>query len=152
MYIDGPILTPGPLRHYVLLNDSLSLVCGTGLDSNPQASVTWMAPDGATIMDNARYDLENGPQFIRLNFTHTIPSDSGIWKCWVLVESEQDIVIDGQLVRRDLSPIGQVMVDVELVVIGKFHIRNMHGHEALLLYPGAIVLLRKFLVYGTEIN
>ena len=151
MYLDGPILTPEPLRHYVLFNDSLSLVCGTGLDSNPQASVTWMAPDGTTIMDNARYDLENGPQFIRLNFTHTIPSDNGIWKCQILVESEQDVVIDGQLVRRDLSPIGQVMVDVELVIIGKFHVRNMHIHEALLLYPGAIVLLRKFL-YGTEIS
>ena len=125
MHIDGPILTPGPLRCYVLLNGSLSLVCGTGLDSNPQASVTWMAPDGTPIMDNARYDLENGPQFVRLNFTHTIPSDSGIWKCRILVESEQDIVIDGQLVRQDLSLIGQTMVDIELVVIGKFHARNM---------------------------
>ena len=118
-------MTPGPLRRYVLLNDSLSLVCGTGLDSNPQASVTWMAPDGTTIMDNARYDLENGPLFVRLNFTHTIPSDSGIWKCRILVESEQDVVIDGQLVRQDLSPIGQTMIDIELVVIGKFHARNM---------------------------
>ena len=76
-------------------------------------------------MDNARFDLENGPQFIRLNFTRTIPSDSGIWKCRILVESEQDVVIDGQLVRQDLSPIGQVIVDVELVVIGKFH----HGSQ-----------------------
>ena len=118
-------MTPGPLRRYVLMNDSLSLVCGTGLDSNPQASVTWMAPDGMTIMDNARYDLENGPQFVRLNFTHTIASDNGIWKCRILVESEQDVVIDGQLVRRDPSPIGQTMVDIELVVIGKFHAHNM---------------------------
>ena len=119
-YVDGPILTPGPLRRYVLLNDSLSLVCGTGLDSNPQASVTWMAPDGMTIMDNARYDLENGPRFVRLNFTHTIPSDSGIWKCRILVESEQYVANDGQLVRQDPSPIGQTMVDIELVFIGKF--------------------------------
>ena len=121
IYIDGPILTPGPLRHYVLLNDSLSLVCGTGLDSNPQASVTWMAPDRTTITNNARYNLENGPQFVRLNFTHTIPSDSGIWKCQILVESEQYIVINGQLIRQDPSLIGQIMVDIELVFIGKLH-------------------------------
>ena len=114
-------MTPGPLRRYILLNDSLSLVCGTDLDSNPQAEVTWMAPDGTTIMDNARYNLENGPLFVRLNFTHTIPSDDGLWKCRILVESEQYVVIDGQLVRWDQSPIGQTMVDIELVVIGKFH-------------------------------
>ena len=102
------------------MNDSLSLVCGTDLESNPQASVTWMAPDGTTIMDNTRYDLENGPRFIRLNFTHTIPSDSGIWKCRILVESEQYVASDGQLVRQDPSPIGQTMVDIELVFIGKF--------------------------------
>ena len=118
-------MTPGPLRRYILLNDSLSLVCGTGLDSNPQAEVTWMAPDGTTIMDNARYDLENGPQFVRLNFTHTIPSDNGLWKCQILVESEQYVVIDGQLLRQDPSPIGQIMVDIELIVIGKFHARKM---------------------------
>ena len=114
-------MTPGPLRRYILLNDSLSLVCGTGLASNPQAEVTWMAPDGTTIMDNARYDLENGPLFVRLNFTHTIFSDNGLWKCRILVESEQYIVSDGQLLRHDQSPIGQTMVDIELVVIGKFH-------------------------------
>ena len=114
-------MTPGPLRRYILLNNSLSLVCGTDLDSNPQAEISWMAPDGTTIMDNARYDLENGPRFVRLNFTHTIPSDSGIWKCQILVASEQYIVSGGQLVQQDRSPIGQTMVDIELVFIGKFH-------------------------------
>ena len=76
----------------MLLNDSLSLVCGTSLNSNPQASVTWMAPDGTAIMDNARYDLENGPDVVRLNFTLTILSDNGIWRCRVFTESDRYIV------------------------------------------------------------
>ena len=126
-------MTPGPLRRYVLLNDSLSLVCGTSLDSNPPAIVIWMAPDGTTIIDNARYDLENGPQFVRLNFTHTIPSDSGIWKCRILVESEQYVVGDGQLLRQDPSPIGQTMIDIQLIVIGKFHAHNMDTRSVSLL-------------------
>ena len=125
-------MTPGPSRRYVLLNDSLSLVCGTGLDSNPQATITWMAPDGTTIMDNARYDLDKGPKFVRLNFTRTIPSDNGTWKCRVVVESEQYIVSDGRLVRQDPSPIGQTMIDIELTVICKFHLFSAQfGHKQL---------------------
>ena len=53
-------VTQGPTHQYILLGDSLSLVYGTGLDSNPQATITWTAPDGTTIMDNARYELDNG--------------------------------------------------------------------------------------------
>ena len=63
------------------MGDSLSLICGTGLDSNPQATITWTAPDGTIIMDTARYDLDNGLDIVRLNFTHTILSDAGIWRC-----------------------------------------------------------------------
>ena len=69
----------GPTQRYVLLGDPLSLVCGRGLDSNPQATVIWTAPDGTSILDNARYDLENGPGIVRLNFTRTILSDDGVW-------------------------------------------------------------------------
>ena len=118
--VDGPgFATEGPRQRYVLLNDSLSLICGTGLDSNPQASVTWMAPDGTTVMENARYNLDNGPDIVRLNFTLTILSDNGIWKCRVLTESEQYIVSGGQLVRQDSDAIGELTVDIQLTIIGK---------------------------------
>ena len=114
-------MTHGPLQRYIQLGDSLSLVCGTDLDGNPQAIITWTAPDGTPIRDNTRYNLENGPQFVRLNFTHTIPSDNGVWVCEIVVESEQDVIVDGQLTRRDSSPIGQTVVNIELVVIGEFN-------------------------------
>ena len=110
----------GPTTRYVLQNDTLSLVCGTGLDSNPQATVTWMAPDGTTIMDNARYDLVNGPEIVRLNFTHTILSDTGTWRCQVRVDSETYIVSGGMLVRQDNARIGELLtVDIELTVISE---------------------------------
>ena len=113
----------GPTQRYVLINDTLSLICGTGLDSNPQATVTWMAPDGTTIVDNARYDLENGPEIVRLNFTHTILSDTGTWKCRVVVMSEQYIVSGGMLVRQDTGRIGELItVDIKLTVISKLPI------------------------------
>ena len=126
IFADGPsLIQQGPAQRYVLLNDSLSLVCGTGLDSNPQATITWMAPDGTTIMDNARYDLENGTDFVRLNFTHTILSDTGTWRCSIVVMSEQYIVSDGVLVRQDSSRIGEAInVDIQLTVISECSVLN----------------------------
>ena len=61
-----------------LLGDPLFLVCGTGLASNPNAMVSWTAPDGTAIMANARYDLENGPKIVRLNLTHDSNDDESL--------------------------------------------------------------------------
>ena len=121
-HVDGPtFLTRGPTQRYVLLNDSLSLVCGTGLNSNPQATITWTAPDDTTIMDNARYDLENGPDIVRLNFTHTIVGDNGVWRCVASVESEQYIVSDGRLVQSDPAVIGVPLEhNIQLTIISKY--------------------------------
>ena len=112
--------TEGPTQRYVLLGDSLSLLCGTGLDSNPAATITWTAPDMTIIMDNARYDLENGPDIVRLNFTHTIPSDTGVWVCDATAVSEKYIVSNGQLVRQDNAVIGTATVRIQLTVIGEY--------------------------------
>lgn len=79
-----------------------------------------MAPDGTTIVDNARYTLENGPGTVRLNFTHTILSDNGIWRCDVRVLSAQDVVSNGSLVQRDLNVIGTSIIhDIQLTIVGK---------------------------------
>ena len=86
-----------PSYRYVQIGDPLSLVCGTGLDSNPQATITWTAPDGTTIVDNPRYDFGNGPDVVALNFAHTVLNDSGVWHCNIAVFSEQHIVINGEL-------------------------------------------------------
>ena len=88
-----------------------------------------MAPDGTTIMDNARYDLENGPEIVRLNFTHTILSDNGGWTCNVKVVSEQYFLNDGNLIQTDPSVIGtQIRQDIQLTIIGKqLHI-SLNNH------------------------
>ena len=82
----------GLTQRYALLNERLSLICGTGLDSSTQATVTWTAPDSTTIVDNARYDLYR--KWTRnceteLYTPGTILSDNGVWTCNVKVESEQ---------------------------------------------------------------
>ena len=118
---DGPSLVLGPPQHYILLGDSASLVCGTGLDSNPQATITWTAPDGTTIVKNDRFNLENGPNTVRLNLNRTLPSDAGIWRCNIRTESEQDniIVNNGRLVPTNITVIGEpIQHDIELIIIG----------------------------------
>ena len=112
----------GPTQRYVLLGDSLSLVRGTGLDSNPQATITWTAPDETTIMDNARYDLENGPDIVRLNFTHTTLDDTGVWRCIATVRSVSHFVsAEGKLVLGQEMVIGSPLsYDIQLTVIGEF--------------------------------
>ena len=133
LFIDGPIFAePGPLQCYALLGDPLSLVCGAGLDSNPNAMVSWTAPNGTAIMDNARYDLENGPEIVRLNFTHTILGDTGIWRCDVRVVSGQDIISNRSVVRQNPTVIGTPIVhDTRLTIIGKLSYRNAHQNSLL---------------------
>ena len=121
---DGPAFAKpdGPTEQYVLLGDRFSLICGTGLDSNPPATITWTAPDGTTIIDNSRYDLDNGPDVVKLNFRHTILSDAGIWCCTVSVVSEQHIVNNGKLILMNPTVIGTpIEYNIHLTVIGELY-------------------------------
>ena len=124
---DGPSLTVGPTQYYVLLGNNISLVCGTDLDSNPPATVTWTSPDDSRIiMDNARYDVENGPDIVRLNISHTSLADAGMWTCDIRVLSENYIVNNGSLVLQDPSLIGTpVMNVIHLTVICKLVILSL---------------------------
>ena len=96
-----------PTQAYVLLGAPLSLVCGRGLDSNPQPTITWTAPDGTTIENDARFHLENGPEVVRLNLTRTILNDSGIFICELVVSSERHVVnSEGDLILGGQAVIG----------------------------------------------
>ena len=119
---DGPSFEhTGPTQQYTLLGDtSLSLVCGTGLDSNPQPTITWTDPDGITIADNAQYHLDNGPNVVRLNFTQVFSSDIGVWGCHVTVRSEKYVVINGRLILEEESVIGSTIHhSIQLIAVGK---------------------------------
>jgi hypothetical protein len=104
------------------LGDSASLVCGTGLDSNPQATITWTAPNGTTItVNNDRFNLENGPDIVRLNLSRTLLGDAGMWRCNIRTESESDeYQVDNNIfVRTNIATIGSpIQSDIELIIIG----------------------------------
>ena len=109
------------MQYYVLLGDPLSLVCGTGLDSNPQATITWTAPDQTVVMESPRYNLENGSEIVRLNFTHTLLDDAGTWICDIRTNSDQCVVSEGSLVRLEPTNIGvPIQHNIELIIIGEY--------------------------------
>ena len=123
MFSDGPSFqVQGPTQQYALFDESLSLVCGTGLDSNPSAFVTWTAPDATIITTNVgRYTLDNGPD-VRLNFSHTIIDDTGVWVCDVRVMSVQNAVSNGSLVEVDPTVIGvPITRNIQLTIIGEYY-------------------------------
>ena len=112
--IEGPAT-----QLYVLLGETSLLICGRGLDSNPQATITWIAPDGTTVMDNPRYDLDNGPDVVRLSIANTILSDAGVWRCDVTVQSEVNMLNGGRLISQNDTLIGSINVTIQLSVIGE---------------------------------
>ena len=113
-------MTRGPTRQFVRMSDSVSLICGTGLDhGNPQATITWTAPDGSRVIDSARFILENGPSFVRLNFINATIADNGVWRCAVVALSKWHILNNGQFVLQDEAVIGSITQDIQLTVISK---------------------------------
>ena len=70
-------------------------------------------------MDSARFNLENGPDIVKLNLSHTLLSDTGMWRCDIRTESEQDIMNNGKLVPTNITVIGErIQHDIELIIIG----------------------------------
>ena len=108
----------GPVQHWVLLGEDVSLICGTALVSNPQAIISWVAPDGTRVLDNSRYNLENGPDTVRLNITNSVMNDTGMWRCEIKVESE---VSNDDLILTRRTMIGAPLQhDIQLTVIGRY--------------------------------
>ena len=115
-------MTRGPTRQFVRMGDSASLVCGTDLDSgNPQATITWTDPDGTRVIDSTRFTLDNGPSFVRLNFTSATIADNGVWRCAVVALSKRHILSEGWFILQDEAIIGSVTQDIQLTVIGKYN-------------------------------
>ncbi len=112
----GPEIRFGPRERAVRLGDALELVCGTGLESNPPATITWRDPTGVVVMDNARYTLINNANGVVLGFTNTISSDMGNWTCEVRVDGVNVITTNGG--TADIM-IGREVNTIFLSIVGE---------------------------------
>ena len=70
-------------------------------------------------MEDNRFNLENGPEVVRLNLTRVLMSDMGVWRCNVTVESQRHVLSGGRLLLLDPVTIGSITVNIQVVIIGK---------------------------------
>ena len=113
----------GSNRTFSLKGNSISLVCGYELHSNPLANITWVHPNGSTVEKCDRITTDNGPGVVQLNISNTHVSDGGNWTC--IVEVSHTCVyqyVGGKLKQHcgAAISIGYKEYKIELVVIGEF--------------------------------
>ena len=70
-------------------------------------------------MDNARYNIVNEPDVVRLNFTNILMTDMGIWRCNVTVKSERHVQSGDTLVLLEEATIGSIIVNIQLIIVCK---------------------------------
>ena len=119
----GPDLDFGPEERAVLLGDSLSLLCGTNLMSNPpSANITWLDPLGNKVVDDDRYNLINDDTGVRLELNGSRANDVGVWMCIVSVEGSDVTLPSGE--TRSSFVVGMKMLNISLQVVGKLHVEK----------------------------
>ena len=72
-------------------------------------------------MNSDRFNIENGPDTVRLNLTRTLLCDAGMWRCQIRTESESDeyLAENNLFVRTNVTMIGSpIQRDIELMIIG----------------------------------
>ena len=81
----GPSITPGDDRVPVEVRGDVTLVCGTGLDSNPASSIVWRDNNDVEITNGGRYTFGSGPSEVSLRIAGVTANDAGDWRCTVTV-------------------------------------------------------------------
>ena len=82
-------------------------------------------------MDNDRFNIENGPNIVRLNLTRTLLSDAGMWRCQIRTESESDEYMSDNniFVRTNITMIGlPIQREIELMIIGQYWLKLINHY------------------------
>ena len=84
-YSDGPELTKADEVYSAREGDSVTLICGSDLKSNPSATISWTKPKGETVSSSERFTMNNGSEVVSLSITNVGKDDNGTWTCNVEV-------------------------------------------------------------------
>ena len=104
----------------MLSGDSVSLICGYNLNSNPPAVISWTSPHGDAVKSSRKYSMDNGPGIVRLNISGVTESLGGEWTCRVEVfDSDVFKVEEGRLTQDNNTAVGQQTFATNLHVLGK---------------------------------
>lgn len=102
-------MSEGPREYYALLGDSVTLICGYNLDSNPKAVITWIDPLQKPVANNSNYQQHDGPELVQLSISRVSKSHSGAWKCNISVASGVKL-IGNQSYSIQLNVVGKLVV------------------------------------------
>ena len=85
--LDGPDITEGPGEHLVREGGTIELICCENLDSSPEATVTWVSPQGKEIKASDEHYIMSKLPSVTLTIMNVTKSDhNGEWKCIVEVD------------------------------------------------------------------
>lgn len=59
----------------------VTLICGYELQSNPQATIFWIDPNGNEVVDKENYFQDDGPGVVQLHIKRASRKDRGQWTC-----------------------------------------------------------------------
>ena len=106
-------------QHYVGVteNNSVSLVCGKNLQSNPDVNIRWINPKGDSVHmmgndDGDNYSQINGPEVVQLNIANISKTDSGAWTCEIALNVSIYNCTSGEYANSSLISTVNITLDV----------------------------------------
>ena len=69
----------------------MTLICGTDLESNPSAIISWTNPKGTLVMSSDTFTINNGPENVTLEIADIGEGENGTWTCAVEVPKNEPL-------------------------------------------------------------
>ena len=85
--------------------NSVTLICGHNLQSNPTATITWIDPNGNEISttDTKNYIQDDGPDVVQLHIKKTNRKERGNWTCNMKIPDSNICIYDCSDGEKQLS-------------------------------------------------
>ncbi len=117
-------MSGGAGRYVVLVGDSVTLVCATSLFANPSPVIKWSDNNQQVITTVGRYNDDGAG--VSLSIADVQANDNGVWSCSLTVSYENALTVhnNGSLVPAANSLIGNQVINISLIVVGKYYNNN----------------------------
>ena len=73
------------ITYSALKGESVNLICGRNLKSNPSPIIRWTNPKGEPVTSSGRFSMINGPAEVSVEIADVGRDDNGTWTCNVEV-------------------------------------------------------------------
>lgn len=77
------------------MNETKIIICASGLESNPPATIMWTNPEGEIIKNDSKYSYKSiisGPEDVTLTIIGVDEKDNGTWTCSISVKDGENVI------------------------------------------------------------